>query len=60
MNCSAPHVYRATFATVVKGKVGTAQKVADRTCPKHVSSSTWMWSSRGISAKQFLLTCLTR
>ena len=60
VNCSAPHVYRATWATVVDARISTAQKVADRTCPRHVSSQTWMWSSRGISSKQFLLTCLTR
>ena len=61
VSCTAPHVFRATHATWVSGAISqrAAQSAADRTCPKHVRGTTWMWTSRpGVG--RFSLTCLSR
>ena len=61
VSCSKPHTYRAVYATWVKGEISSTagQRAADRICPKHVSSRTWMWSARPDTGR-FSLTCLTR
>lgn len=61
VSCSKPHVYRATYATWVKGEISQAagQRAADRICPRRVSGRTWMWATRPGKGR-FSLTCLTR
>ena len=61
VSCSKPHTYRAVYATWVKGAISqtAGQRAADRICPQHVSSRTWMWTTRPGTGR-FSLTCLTR
>lgn len=61
VSCSKPHTYRAVYATWVSGQYSSTagQRAADRICPQHVSSRTWMWSTRPDTGR-FSLTCLTR
>jgi hypothetical protein len=60
--CAAKHLYRQTYAFAVHHRLTktTMQAVAQRTCPAHVASSTWMYWWRVIKPKENLITCLTR
>ena len=60
--CAARHLYRQTYAFAVDHRLTKtkAQAAAQRTCPRHVSSPSWMYWWRSIKPKDNLITCLTR
>jgi hypothetical protein len=59
--CAARHLYRQTYAFAVGHRLTrtTAQAAARRTCPMHVSSTSWMSWWRSITPKDNFITCLT-
>lgn len=60
--CTTRHSYRSTYAFAVHKKLTSTSEraAANRRCPAHVSSSAWMYSSKQLAAKKFLVTCLTQ
>lgn len=60
--CAATHLYRQTYAFAVRYRLTKtkAQAAAQRTCPGHVTSPTWMYWWREIKPRDNFITCLTR
>lgn len=61
-NCAAKHLYRQTYAFAVRHRLTktTAQAAAQRICPRHVMSPSWMYWWRAIKPRDNFITCLTQ
>ncbi len=60
--CAAKHLYRQTYAFAIQHRLTTtaARAAAQRTCPGHVASPSWMYWWRAIKPQDNFITCLTR
>jgi len=64
--CSKKHAWRATYAfgVTAKGKdkavASKLEKAAARTCPRKVSSETWLRSFRPIDENRYAIACFSK
>lgn len=60
--CAQRHAWRVTWSFYARGKLTekAVDRAAARTCPKHVTSATWLRSSMDVPGKRFVVTCYSR